>query len=191
MKKFLSLAILILASASVGLAQKTDSAKKKTRNETGKTGKIRERKPFEFDKNSTFGASGRMTRGMGISRNAKFVALADVLKAPENFAGKTVAVEGVIVRSCKKEGCWMELAPSKNARSVRVTFRNHAFFIPLAAAGSKARAEGVFAVKTLSKAEVEHLTKEDGAKIENVNKDGTATEISFVVNGVELTKATK
>ncbi|MBA2621242.1 MAG: DUF4920 domain-containing protein [Acidobacteria bacterium] len=191
MKKFLSLTILILASASVGLAQKTDSVKMTTQSETGKTSKIGERKSFELDNNSTFDANGRMTRGAGVSRKAKLVSLAEVFKAPGNFAGKTVAVKGVIVRSCKKEGCWMELAPSKDAKSVRVTFKNHAFFIPLDAAGSTARAEGVFTVKTLSKAEVEHLTKEDGAKIENVNKDGTATEISFVANGVELTKQKK
>jgi len=86
------------------------------------------------------------------------------------------------------EGCWMEIAPLKEAKSVRVTFKNHAFFIPLDAAGMHAKAEGVFTVKNLSKAEVKHLVNEDGAKFDNVNKDGTVTEIRFEATGVELTK---
>ncbi len=55
----------------------------------------------------------------------------------------------------------------------------------------RARAEGVFSVKTLSKSEVEHLVKEDGAKFDNIRKNGTVTEISFEATGVELIKAVK
>jgi hypothetical protein len=54
-----------------------------------------------------------------------------------------------------------------------------------------AKAEGVFKVKTLSKAEVDHLVNEDGAKFANINKDGTVTEIAFEATGVELTKSNK
>ncbi len=82
----------------------------------------------------------------------------------------------------------MELPPTENAKSVRVKFKDHAFFIPLDAAGMKAKAEGMISVKTLSKAEVDHLINEDGAKFENRNADGTVTEISFEATGVELTK---
>ena len=110
------------------------------------------------------------------------------MKNPEKYAGKAVLVEGVIVRSCKMEGCWMELAPAKDAKSVRVKMKDHAFFIPLEAAGMRAKAEGVFSVKTLSKAEVDHLINEDGAKFDNRDSDGTVTEISFEATGVELTK---
>lgn len=110
------------------------------------------------------------------------------LKDPGKFTGKTVLIEGVIVRSCKMEGCWAELAPSKDAKSVRVKMKNHAFFIPLESAGATARAEGVFQVKTLSKAMVDHMIEEDGAKFENRNADGTVTEVSFEATGIELTK---
>ncbi len=85
----------------------------------------------------------------------------------------------------------MELAPSVKDKSVRVTFKNRSFFIPLDSAGMRARVEGIFSVKTLSKTQVEHLREEDGAKFDNINKDGTATEISFEATGVELTKVDK
>ena len=128
-------------------------------------------------------------RGEPLSKNTKKVSLEKVLKNPEKFAGQTVAVEGVVVRSCKKEGCWMELAAKEGGRSVRVTFGDHAFFIPLNSAGFRAKAEGVFKVKVLSKEQVDHLINDDGAKFDNRNPDGTVTEVSFEAKGVELRKS--
>ncbi len=192
MKIFLASAFIILCfAASAAFSQeKAKTGDKQTETKTGNMSKIRERKPFEYDNESTFNANGVMTRGAGVrileNENAKTVQLADVLKKPADFAGKTVVVEGIIVRSCKMEGCWMELAPAKDAQSVRVTFKNHAFFIPLDSAGLNAKAKGVFSVKTLSKEQVEHLKTEDGAHFDNINADGTITEISFEASGVEL-----
>ena len=188
MKKILVLTILTLIMTSFGLAQ-DDSKMTEQKPEVDKkyTGKISEPKPFRYDNESSFDADGVLKRGDSIGK-AKTVSLAKVLKKPSSYVGKSVLVEGVIVRSCKMEGCWMELAPAKDAKSVRVKFKNHAFFIPLDAAGLRARAEGVFSVKTLSKMEVDHLVNEDGAKFDNINKDGTVTEISFEATGVELTK---
>jgi hypothetical protein len=174
MKKFLSLMIFSLALASAGFAQE-------------KMGEILHKKPTDADKGASFDQNGKIKRGEMLG-NAKKVSLAKALKNPNKYAGKTVLVEGVIVRSCKMEGCWMELAPAKNAKSVRVKMKDHAFFIPLNAAGLTAKAEGVFNVKTLSKKEVEHLINEDGAKFENRNADGTVTEVAFEAAGVELTK---
>ena len=130
-----------------------------------------------------------ITRGEAIAKTTKKVSLDKALATPEKFAGQTVAVEGVIVRSCKMEGCWMEMAPKEGAKSVRVTFGEHAFFIPLNAAGMKVRAQGSFKTNTLTKEHVDHLIKEDGAKFENRNPDGTVTEVSFDATGVELTKS--
>jgi hypothetical protein len=125
-----------------------------------------------------------------LSGTAKKVSLAKILKSPQKYAGKNVLVAGVIVRSCKMEGCWMELAPSTNAKSIRIKMKDHAFFIPLNSAGLNAKAEGVFQVKTISKDEVDHLI-EDGAKFDNRNSDGSVTEVSFIAAGVELTRQNK
>jgi hypothetical protein len=130
-----------------------------------------------------------ITRGAAIAKTTKKVSLDKALATPEKFAGQTVAVEGVIVRSCKMEGCWMEMAPKEGAKSVRVTFGEHAFFIPLNAAGMKVRAQGSFKTKTLTKEHVDHLINEDGAKFDNRNADGTVTEVSFDATGVELTRS--
>ena len=133
----------------------------------------------------------KITRGEFVKKGIKNVNFEKALKNPNKFTDKPIAVEGVIVRSCKKEGCWMEMAAKEGGKSVRVTFGDHAFFIPLNAAGMKVKAQGVFKTKVLSKEHVDHLIKDDGAKFDNRNADGSVTEVSFDATGVELSKATK
>ncbi len=177
MKKLLFIAVLITAFSFSAFAQE-------------KMGEMKmgEKSPTETDKVATFDASGKILRGAPLGKSKK-VSLTKIMENPEKYAGKSVRVEGVIVRSCKMEGCWMELASKIDAKSVRVKFKDHAFFIPLQSAGFKAKAEGVFTVKTLSKEEVKHLVEDDGAKFDNIKADGTVTEIAFEASGVELTKA--
>ncbi len=125
-------------------------------------------------------------RGAPLGDSAS-VELADVLKEPQKFADKMVRVEGVIERVCTNKGCWMELAPQAGAvESVRVTFKDYGFFVPITSQGMKAHAEGQFAVKVLSKEMADHYEGE-GARLKR-NQDGTATEISFLASGVELRK---
>jgi len=45
-------------------------------------------------------------------------------------------------------------------------------------------------VKTLSPAEVDHMIKDDGAKFDSRNADGSVTEVSFEASGIELKRAT-
>ncbi len=143
--------------------------------------------PTEADKTAVIPSDSYLKRGAAIGK-AKKVSLDKALLDPAKFAGKTVLVEGVIVRSCKMEGCWAEMAAKKDSKSVRVKMKDHAFFIPLESAGAKARAEGVFQVKMLSKAMVDHMIEEDGAKFANRNSDGTVSEVSFEATGIELTR---
>ncbi len=130
-----------------------------------------------------------ITRGAALAVNVKKAKVEKAFAEPAKFAEKTVEVKGVIVRSCKKEGCWMEMADKEGGKSVRVTFGDHLFFIPLNSAGMNVRAQGVFKTKTLTKEHVDHLINDDGAKFDNRNADGTVTEVSFDATGVVLTQA--
>ena len=134
-------------------------------------------------------AGQTIKRGAELASKVQRYSVEKALQKPDEIAGKTVEVRGVIVRSCKKEGCWMEMADEEGGTSVRVTFGDHAFFIPLNSAGLKVRAQGSFKTNILSKEKVDHLIKDDRAKFENRNPDGTVTEVSFDATGVELTKA--
>lgn len=134
-------------------------------------------------------AGEKIMRGAPLAKGVKKFTVAKAFAEPAAVEGKTFEINGVIVRSCKMEGCWMEMADKVGGRSVRVTFGDHAFFIPLNAAGMKVKAQGVFKTKTLPKEHVDHLIKDDGAKFDNRNADGSMTEVSFDATGVELTKA--
>lgn len=131
-------------------------------------------------------AAGEIVRRGAPVADGESVDFAALLKEPAKYAEKTVVVEGVVERVCQKQGCWMELAPAKGARGVRVNMKDHAFAVPFNSAGLRARAEGVFSLKTLTKADADHFEKE-GAKLKR-NPDGTADELSFTATGVELRK---
>jgi hypothetical protein len=181
------LMIFVFCFSIVAFAQTTTEVKKRELTGANET-EIEKKKPTEADKIAQFDASGVIKRGAPISETTKKVALDRVLKAPSKYQGRTILVEGVIVRSCKKEGCWAELASAPDKPSIRIKMKDHAFFIPLQSEGLLAKVEGKVIVKTLSKETVKHMIEEDGAKFEKTNPDGTVTEISFEAIGIELRK---
>jgi len=173
MKTFFA-ALLVCACAALAAAQDSHH-KHETRPET-KSGAP-----------AAAAADGRILRGEAIAADARRVSFAEVLKEPQKYDGKTVVIEGVVTRVCQAEGCWVEIGPkSKGDGSIRVTF-DHKFTVPTDTSSANFRAEGTLKVRKLSKEAVEHLVKDDGAKV-RTNPDGTADELTFLATGVELWK---
>lgn len=112
------------------------------------------------------------------------VDLAEALQSITSYADRTVTVEGTVDRVCQMKGCWMELVPAGADRGIRVTFKDYAFFVPTDSRGARARLEGMFEQHTWSKRDADHLIAEGVALTRN--PDGTATEVSFVAQAVEL-----
>ncbi len=181
MKKFVSVAALVLLTGVASFAQHDSKQEMNSKGEHPAANE--QNKPVDLK------SGEKITRGAALVKGIKKVSVAKAFAEPAKVEGKTFEVSGVIVRSCKKEGCWMEMADKEGGRSVRVTFGDHAFFIPLNAAGMKVRVQGVFKTKTLPKEHVDHLINEDGAKFDNRNADGSVTEVSFDATGVELTRS--
>lgn len=182
MKKILIFTLFVLAFSVTGFAQDSDGAVVNMNSKGEPVVKSKDNAAVELKAGET------ITRGEALAKGVKNVSIEKALKSPEKYSTKAVAVSGVVVRSCKMEGCWAEIADKKGGRSVRVTFGDHKFFIPVNAAGMNVKAQGVFVVKTLDKDHVDHLIKDDGAKFDNRNADGSVTEISFNATGVELSK---
>ncbi len=184
MKNSLLTLSLLLAAATITSAQDANSGHDKPElNSKGQpVVKIKDNAPVDLK------AGESITRGDALVAKVSKVSIEKALAAPDKYADKTVAVEGVVVRSCKKEGCWAEIADSGSSKSVRVTFGDHKFFIPLNAAGLMVKAQGTFKTKVLPKDHVDHLINDDGAKFDKRNPDGTVTEVSFDATGVVLTK---
>jgi hypothetical protein len=188
MKTFL-VSLLFVAAASTPAATAQEH-KKHDAHKPHDTHKSQDaHKPHDTAKTDTAAAlrdGDVIKRGVAINAESPAVKFADVLKEPAKFAGKRVRIEGVVERVCQSEGCWMQIAPESGVAGIRVTFKDHSFFVPKDSKSMKFKAEGEFSVKVLDKAQVDHLI-EDGAKIER-KADGTADEVRFVATGVELRK---
>lgn len=176
MKKSFIAFLAVFICASVGFAQTKNKAKSKAKTKT---------KIVAVNATTSNMAGGVILKGAALNMETPLVALADVLKDPASYTGKKIRTEGVIERSCTKMGCWLEIAATPGGDTVRAETK-HKFFIPLDAAGSKIKAEGEIMVKTISKEDADHFASE-GAKLKR-NADGTATEVAFVVTGVELSR---
>lgn len=130
-------------------------------------------------------AAGKFGAPLG---NSPKVALADLVKDPAAFSGKTVKTEGTVSAVCQDKGCWMVL--KSGDQSVRVRFKDYAFFVPMDSAGATAVMEGVFTVKTVPEATAKHYAEETpGGKPGDIK--GDQKELSFLASGVELAKPAK
>ncbi len=128
-------------------------------------------------------AQSVITRGEAIGASP-VVDLAQALRSVHRYADQTVVLEGAVKRVCQMKGCWMELMPKGADRGIRVTFKDYAFFVPSDSTGYAARLEGMFEENVFSKSDADHLIAE-GVALQR-NADGTATEVSFVAQAVEL-----
>ena len=114
---------------------------------------------------------------------AEKVTLADLVKSPDAWKGKTVRTEGTVATVCQEKGCWMMLKAGD--AFVRVRFKDYGFFVPKDCAGATVALEGIFEVKTIPEKTARHYAAETpGGKPDAVK--GDQKEFSFLANGVEL-----
>ena len=184
MKTFLVSLLLVACAVSVASAQEHKSHDAHKKQDAHDAHKKHDAPKVEAARTEKDGDV--IKRGVALGTETAAVAFADVLKEPAKFAGKRVRIEGVVERVCQAEGCWMQITPASGTTGIRVTFKDHSFFVPKDSSSMKFKAEGEFFVKVLDKAQVDHLI-EDGAKIAR-KADGTADEVRFVATGVELWK---
>ena len=101
--------------------------------------------------------AGPVTYGKGVTLK-ETTRISDIYQNPDQYAGKTVRVEGVVTDVCSNRGCWMVIASDRDGQTLRFKVEDGVIVIPVAAKGKKAVAEG-----TLVKTEA---TKEQAAAME-------------------------
>lgn len=89
-----------------------------------------------------------------------------VTELAERMKGKEkerlrVKVEAAVTECCQKKGCWM-LVDLGNGRTMRVTFKDYGFFVPLNSAGRTVIMEGVAFYKTTSVKMLRHYAEDAG-----------------------------
>ena len=72
----------------------------------------------------------------------KATAIADLLKSPDQFAGKAVRVDGTIAAVCEEMGCWIQLEDPATKAAIRCKVEDGVIVFPVSAKGKKATAQG-------------------------------------------------
>jgi hypothetical protein len=115
--------------------------------------------------------------------------LAEVLKKPEDFTGKTVRIEAPITAVCQTKGCWMHLGAQQPP--VMVKFKDYAFFVPKDASGRTAIVEGTMAMKQETVEQTRHYL-EDAGKHEEAAKVTEGRKLyHLLASGVAIKKVAK
>jgi hypothetical protein len=87
------------------------------------------------------------TLGAGVTLK-EATPIAAILKAPGDYVGKAVRIDGVATAVCQEMGCWMAVADSdkKDAPTIRLKVEHEgAIVFPMSAKGKHVSAEGTFA----------------------------------------------
>jgi hypothetical protein len=72
-----------------------------------------------------------------------------------------VKLEAPVESVCQKKGCWMDLKTAEG-ESMRVTFKDYAFFVPKDASGKQAIVDGVAKIEETSVADLQEYAKDAG-----------------------------
>ena len=110
-----------------------------------------------------------------------------VVKKSERWDGRHVRVQGEVLTVCRVKGCWMELQAGEE--TVRVTFKDYAFFVPKDCDGSTARVDGVFRVREVPVDEARHYLEDAGKHDEAMKITEPVKTFEIVADGVALKPA--
>lgn len=77
-------------------------------------------------------------------------------------------VEGTIQECCQKKGCWMKVDMG-NGESMRVSFKDYEFFVPLDAAGKTMTMKGIAMYDTIPVDYLKHLAEDANATQEEID----------------------
>lgn len=78
-----------------------------------------------------------------------------------------VQVKGEVVQVCQTKGCWLTLQTS-DEKSVRVTFKDYEFFVPMDIAGREVMMEGVTWMEESSVEHQRHYLEDANASAEEI-----------------------
>ena len=78
-----------------------------------------------------------------------------------------IKVSGEVTEVCQAEGCWLAIKKSDGS-TMRVTFNDHAFFVPKDIAGKTAVIEGVAYIETTSVEDQRHYAEDEGKSKEEI-----------------------
>ncbi len=93
-------------------------------------------------------------------------------------------VTGTVESVCQVKGCWMKVKMD-NGETMRVMFKDYAFFVPKDIAGKTVVFEGEAQMKTVPVEHLQHYAKDAGKSNEEIAKiTEPKKELTFIADGV-------
>ncbi|AFL85943.1 hypothetical protein Belba_3441 [Belliella baltica DSM 15883] len=103
----------------------------------------------------------------------------DELASKGEFEGKVI---GQIKEVCSKKGCWMTL-DLPNGETMRVTFKDYGFFVPLTSQGYPVIIEGIATKSETDVATLKHYAEDAGKSKEEIDAI-TAPKLEYAFEAV-------
>ena len=108
----------------------------------------------------------------------------ELVKQLEGRDEVNAKVEGKVLEVCQMKGCWMKMELPEG-ETMRVKFKDYAFFVPMDIAGKSAVIQGKAIRVTTPVDELKHYAEDAGASEEEINKiTEPRTELAFEAEGV-------
>ncbi len=85
--------------------------------------------------------------------------VSEINKHAENYAGKRVLIEGMVINVCAARGCWMDVASDVPFEKIQVKVVDGEIVFPMEAKGRTARVEGIAEELKLSQEEAVELAR--------------------------------
>jgi len=109
--------------------------------------------------------AGSKTYGKGVHVD-EVTAVSAILDNPDDYIGKTVRIEGMIIEVCAKRGCWVYVAGDRQGEKIQVKVTDGEIVFPMSASGRMTIVEGVVEELKLSREQMikylQHLAEEKG-----------------------------
>lgn len=88
----------------------------------------------------------------------KSMPASDLLAKPADFVDKKIRVEAKVTDVCQKAGCWLVI--TDNNKSMRITTKDHKFFVAKDGAGSRCHIEGNVIARAKDPSRTAHFESE-------------------------------
>lgn len=117
------------------------------------------------------------TYGKGVNLT-ETTAVSAILDNPDQYLGKSVRIEGMIIEVCAKRGCWIYVAGDRPDEKIQVKVTDGEIVFPMSASGRNGVIEGIVDEVKMSKEEFiayqKHLAEEKGKPFDPASvKEGT------------------
>jgi len=109
-------------------------------------------------------------------------AVSAILENPEDFLGKHVQINGVVVDVCSNRGCWIDVSSDKPNETIQLKVEDDVIVFPLTAKGREVIAEGILEKLTFSEDEALIFKKHEAEE-----KDEEFDEVNYKITDADKT----